>query len=191
MKKILECILQVENVDCHFIFVSDIASGEQNFEEDLPFSNLHVLGVTEDGVFPFEITGTTWAGHKLDDQDALTITLSQYTRGYTKLRVLYMYEPLKAYLDKLIEDCIIIDNQSFPKKIVFGSFGDVYDLAYITDTYTYYCESGDQVLMFDTKSREEIASNYFAEVGLMDSIENVSLGKEKLLYQSEVFSESL
>lgn len=180
MGQILECVLKVEGEVHRFIFEGDVEIGNE-----ISFNNLEVKEVKADTVVPFEITAKTWPGYELTPDDAIGDVLSQYTRGVIDFHLISMYEPLKAYLDELKNDCIIVGDLEFPKKIVYDAFLDEYDLIYVTDQYTYYSDCFDSYLMLDTDTRYSIAIGCFAYSGYEDSVENVTSGKEKLLYYSE------
>lgn len=190
MEKIIECILQVEGRNRHFIFEGDV-NKEEDLETGTPFYNLQVLEMDEHGIHPFEIRATTWIGNKLTVQDALNITIAQYSRGYTALQIIYMYEPLKEYVDRVTSETILLKGKIFPKKILFGTFLEPYKLFYVTDIFTYYCDDSGSFLMVRTEDRKEVASNEFAEMGFLSSVDAVASGEETLYFKSDDFNESL
>lgn len=180
MGQILDCILDIEGKSRHFLFEGDVEIGDE-----ISFDDLEVKEVEAETVKPYVITAKTWAGQQLTPYDAIGDVLSKYTRGATDFHLISMYEPLKAYLDELKKDCVVVGNEAIPKKIVYDSFLHEYELMYATDQYTYYTEFGDSYLMLATDTRELLATSFFAECGYWDSVENVTSGKEVLLYCAE------
>ena len=171
MERIIECILQGEGRDRHFIFEGDV-NKEEDLETGTPFYNLQVLEMDEHGIHPFEIRATTWIGNKLTAQDALNITIAQYSRGYTALQIIYMYEPLKEYVDSVTSESILLKSKLFPKKVLFGKFLELYELFYVTDIFTYYRDASGSFLMVRTEDRKEVASNEFASAFSLSSTSN-------------------
>ena len=184
MEKILECILRVSDVERHFVFNGELME-EIDFDEGLPFTKIGVFEVCEGVAKPFQIRATTWQGAELTAYDAIGDVLSQYTRGDMSMEALYLHPVLKTYLDQVKKDCIHVGEISIPKKISYGSFLELYELFYATDQYLFYTASGNSYVMLVTDTRGEIASEYFAEVGFMDSVENVAAGREILYFSSE------
>lgn len=184
MGRILECVISTEGERRRFLFDGDV-----EISDEISFDFLEIKEMKAGTIVPFEITAKTWAGQLLTPDNAIGDVLSQYTRGATDFHLISMYEPLKAYLDELKNDCIIAGDLVFPKKIVYGVFLDEYHLIYVTDHYTYYSDCYDSYLMLDTDTRDLIGTSYFAYCGYEDSVENVTSGKEVLLYCAENISE--
>lgn len=184
MGQILDCILDAEGKNRHFLFEGDVEMGDE-----ISFYHLEVKEVEDETVTPFVITAKTWAGLQLTPYDAIGDVLSKYTRGATDFHLISMYEPLKIYLDELKKDCVIVGDKAISQKIVYDSFFNEYELMYATDQYIYYTEFGDSYLMLATDSIELLATNFFAECGYLDSVENVASDKEVLLYCVEEPSE--
>lgn len=180
MGQILDCILDVDGKNRHFLFEGDVEMGDE-----ISFDDLEVKEVENETVTPFIITAKTWIGQQLTPYDAIGDVLSKYTRGATDFHLISMYEPLKTYLDELTKDCVIVGDKAIPKKIVYDSLLNEYELLYATDRYIYYTEFGDSYLMLATDTRELLATSFFAECGYWDSVENVASGKEVLLYCTE------
>lgn len=184
MGQILECAFSIEGERRRFLFDGDV-----EISDEISFYCLEIKEVKAETIVPFEIIAKTWAGQLLTPYDAIGDVLSRYTRGATNFQLISMYEPLKVYLDELKKDCIIAGDLEFPKKIIHGSLFDEYNLMYATDQYVYYNEEDEPYLMLSTDNRELIATGFFTQCGYLDSVENVTSGKEVLLYCAENISE--
>ena len=94
-------------------------------------------------------------------------------------------------MDRITSEQILIKGKTFPKKILFGTCLETYELFYVTNIFTYYSDSNGSFLMVRTDDREEVASNEFAEIGFWSSVDAVFLGEETLYFESEDCNESL
>lgn len=73
-----------------------------------------------------------------------------------------------------------------PCRIIDRNF-DVYELEVATDKYLYYA-TDDRMIMLDY-DHQVITDNYFAEVGLIQSIDAMKEGKEHLVWCSAGYKE--
>lgn len=126
--------------------------------------------------------GMTWSGHQYDEADLLGIVASIYinneARGYTFHSVCPELEQMRQ--SNLQNTICSVNGYNVPAKYYDFRMGWLFKLAYVTNEniyYTYY----DSVRMFNT-NMELISDNYFAEEGLLDSIQQVVAGNEHEIY---------
>lgn len=182
-KLITECILSEEEQTFHFRFYGEVEWEERPGQEPaIDFPAISIVQVENEREIPFVIRATTWHGSKLTGMDAITDVLSRYARKDTSIKILFMEDTIKTYLDALCQDIIETEIGIVPKRIVYGSFLDIYHLELVTDQYIYY--SYDSIIvMLSAEDRGVIADNYFAEVGYFNSEEAIAHGTEKQLYK--------
>ena len=183
---LLKCYLE----ERYFEFEGNIEF-EDTGNQDCPYVNFYELEIYEikgEHREKFEPQGYTWSGAEIDCYYAINDVLGRYSRNESGgFVMLFLCDSLKELYDKYKEDiAITIGDLHVPKKILFGSGPDIYDLALVTDKYIYYAYE-DQFLMLDSKDGTIISDNYFAEVGCWNSLEEIHKGNEQLLLNPAQF----
>lgn len=125
---------------------------------------------------PYTPETCTWAGVPFTVNDMAWDVLFGLTAGSSLLNVRYIEPGLATYVSSLKADTVL---DGVPKRLVKD--WRCYTVIVVTDEYIYYADA-DNILMLNAKTREVVSDNYFSEVGLYKSAENVRGGKEKLLY---------
>lgn len=96
---------------------------------------------------------------------------------YSKI---YPDSKLQKLVDSYTNDsevALTVSGRKIPERILSYN---MYQLLLVTDAFIYYSYD-ESVYMLRTDDHNIVSDNYFAKVGLADSIENVKSGKEMLL----------
>ena len=194
--KIFECAFPVEGERRQFRFDGQIERIPLHLLEKekvtMEFEDVKILEFINGSYEPFMITNKTWTGYQIDEDDAFADVLSRYSRNVSGFEALYVHDSIRAVLEKLETGDIIAENgRNIPKEVINGFFVgssgsfDILGLLLVTDKYTYYAVDENDAIMLDTATGELISDNYFASVGLYDSLEAIKTGEETLIYAEE------
>lgn len=183
---IIECSFLVEGTTRQFKFM-----GHGAMEDDeLDFSNVRVVELVGSEYVDFEITATTWAGHKLDEYDAIVDIISRLSRKEEGFTLIYAHDLIKNHVQELWnKGMVLIHGREVPKCICHGYDLSPYNLSFATERFLYY-DSIDCFLMLDAKTSSVIADNYFAGICVYESISAIMAGNETLVYLDTDFEES-
>lgn len=132
----------------------------------------------------FKPVGETWAGHKYECMDMIHAFISSIIIGNNVYSKIYLDAKLQKIVDSYTNDsevALTVSGRKIPKRILSYNMYDMYQLLLVTDAFIYY-NYEESVYMLGTDDHNVVSDNYFAEVGLADSIENVKSGKEMLLW---------
>lgn len=132
----------------------------------------------------YQPAGETWHGRKYDVEDMIREFLEALIRNATGYSKIYLDPVLQEIVDWYLADdniAVTVDNLKIPKRILATGMYYEFELALVTDEFIYY-EFYDELIMLDAKTHEIVSDNYFASVGYDDSIENITSGKETLIY---------
>lgn len=130
----------------------------------------------------YVVTGETWAGRKYVSRDVIESVIAASIRGDDSVAIISLEDGLQKLVNEYKSDVAInYLAKDIPKKILSVNMYSLYQLLLVTDKYIYYAHDGE-FLMMNAESHEIISDNYFAEVGLNDSIEDVRSGAEMLMY---------
>ena len=130
----------------------------------------------------YVVTGETWAGRKYVSRDVIESVIAASIRGDDSVAIISLEDGLQKLVNEYKSDVAInYLAKDIHKKILSVNMYSLYQLLLVTDKYIYYAHDGE-FLMMNAESHEIISDNYFAEVGLNDSIEDVRSGAEMLMY---------
>lgn len=148
------------------------------------FYDLSAYHIVRGKEIPYQPKGHTWTGRRYCEEDMIRGFVSNQILPvepyYTKI---FLEEGLQKLVDSYIreENIVMKDGNFFIPKLILGNTMWQYELMLITNNYFYYAYY-DETLMYDVKEKSLVSDNYFASVGYWDSIENISSGKEELVW---------
>ena len=146
------------------------------------FYDITVKKIVDGKEKDYTVTGETWAGRKYVSRDVIESVIAAFIRNDDAVNILSLEDGLQKLVDEYKSDVAInYLTKDIPKKILSVNMYSLYQLLMVTDKYIYYAHD-DEFLMMDTENHGIISDNYFAEVGLNDSIEDVRSGAEMLMY---------
>lgn len=146
------------------------------------FYDITVKKVIDGKEEDYVVTGETWAGRKYISRDVIESVIAASIRGDDSVTIISLEDGLQKLVNEYKSDVAISYlAKDIPKKILSVNMYSLYQLLLVTDKYIYYAHDGE-FLMMNAESHEIISDNYFAEVGLNDSIEDVRSGAEMLMY---------
>ncbi len=142
----------------------------------------------EDGMETnFEPEGVSWNGHEYNVADMIQDFLAKQIQHSTLYTTFYLEEGLQNLVDSYHQDIVItVNDLDIPKRILSNDMYNLFELELVTSEYIYYvCE--DIYLMLSTDSHRVVSDNYFAEVGLCQSVQNIVAGRnEEILLWGEL-----
>jgi hypothetical protein len=145
------------------------------------FVSLSAKESVDGNMFDFVPSGRTWSGHKVTVDDMITGLLDSQIRKDDSYTVLYMECGLKNIISSYHDDITLSANGiDIPKRVLHRE--NCYNLLLVTNENIYY-HYDENVLLLD-KNHSVISDNYFAEVGLDQSLEAIQEGREELLFDS-------
>lgn len=190
---VAEEIKETFNIYGNYEIESDNTTWDYFNDEDKPkligykypeFDSLTAT-ILKDGVTErYEPTGTTWAGRKYTEEDMICSFIAALIQGDVSYTKVFLDDGLQKFVDEYLADDAIattVDDKKIPKRILTCSMFYMYQLMLVTNEFIYYGYE-DMLLMLSTDKHGVVSDNYFAEVGLWDSVENIKSGKEKLLW---------
>lgn len=146
------------------------------------FYDITVKKVIDGKEEDYVVTGETWAGRKYVSRDVIESVIAASIRGDDSVAIISLEDGLQKLVNEYKSNVAInYLTKDIPKKILSVNMYSLYQLLLVTDKYIYYAHDGE-FLMMNAESHEIISDNYFAEVGLNDSIEDVRSGAEMLMY---------
>lgn len=134
-------------------------------------------GITSD----YSPIGQDWYGRKYTCEDMIVSLILSEIIGAGEYVIEYLDAGLKGCIDLYRLDSIEVEQITIPKKILYGSLLDLYELSLVTDKFIYY-NYECVMLMVDKDTRKIVSDNYFAEVGYWRSVEAIRAGEERHLW---------
>lgn len=183
---IMECSFAVGDMQRQFRFTGNVFRDG----DSLDFDDVQVMEYVNGKYEPFKVSATTWSGQCLESSDALTDVISLYSRRESSFKLIFADNLIRDYVQNLWNEGIItICGRDIPRNICYGYDLGIYSLAFVTEMYAYY-DSIDCFLMLDAGTGAVISDNYFAEHSIWESINNISLKNESMLYLDADFEDS-
>lgn len=165
--------------------VVDIINDKGLIDFDYPdFYGITATKVIDGKEESFKPVGETWVGHKYECKDMIQAFISSIIIGNDVYSKIYLDSKLQELVDSYTnnsEIALTVNSRKIPKRILSYNMYDMYQLLLVTDAFIYYSYD-ESVYMLGTDDHNVVSDNFFAEVGLSDSIENVKSGKEMLLW---------
>lgn len=103
--------------------------------------------------------------------------------------ILSVDEKIKAIVQDPIWDYKEFGDKKVPMRVLNAN-GDLYQAILITDAFIYYGHDSNDILMVDFQTGNPIATDFFAEQGFEDSLENIAAGTEEELWMDPYEKES-
>ena len=149
-------------------------------EDELPFVEFNDIIIEKQVSNVWEVYSnevTDWYGVKFTNEQIIDEVLSEVICECSEnYKVTFLAEELlrmvKAYQSQEKVSAILP---------IIWMKEEQYELVLATDKFCYY-QADDRFLMLRTATKGLVSDNYFAEVGLDDSLEAIMGGDEKLLY---------
>lgn len=158
----------------------DYNNKDYNYPE---FYDLVAKSVENGKETDYQPTGTTWAGRKYVVADMIQSYIASLIHGGTLYNKIYLDDGLQKLVDFYNTEekiATTVNGVNIPKWILDNSM-NIYELILVTNEFIYYCFY-DEYYMLRTSNHEVVSDNYFAEVGYMESIENIAKGTEELIW---------
>lgn len=140
----------------------------------------------ESGVkVPYEPTNTSWSGHRYTANDMLISCLTAYLRADETFSNISLEEGLLELVNAYTNDFVLgLEGRKIPRRIFSSDMHLLYELILVTNLYAYYGVTDEDILMINGLSGGVVSDNYFATVGLEDSLEAIKMGDEEQLWIS-------
>lgn len=164
-----------------FIFESrKDADGEFCYPE---FYNLELEKKSEEGFYePYTPGYIRWNGTKVEIEDMLNTAVNSFLFERNEISTLFLHNELRAWAKPFQDNvALTVNGKKIPKKIFTNDLYNYMDLLLVTDKFIYYGYDSE-ILMFGTEEHELCSDNYFAEVGLTESYENIAIQTETCLF---------
>lgn len=129
----------------------------------------------------YKPSGSTFDGRSYDITDMISGFISDQMFGEKVYKKIYLEDKLTDLVDQYRKNTVAVKGNDIATYILYGHNLDLYKLEIVTTEYMYY-SADDSILMFNAKDCQLISDNYFAEIGLWDSMEAIKVGKEKILW---------
>lgn len=130
----------------------------------------------------FEPSGHTWAGRKYDVEDMISTFLSSLIKNSDEYKSFYLDAGLQEMVGEYTKDVVLsLKGKEIPRRILSVDMFNLYELLFVTNEYIYY-NHDELILMLTSDTHEVVSDNYFAEVGLFDSFDNVLARTETLIW---------
>lgn len=153
---------------------------EKNFAYP-EFYNLSSTTILDGKSKNYKPSGRNFSGRSYDVTDMISGFISDQISGGKVYKKIYLEDKLTDLVDQYRKNTVAVKGNDIPAYILYGHNLDLYKLEIVTTEYMYY-SADDSILMFNAKTCQLISNNYFAETGLLDSVDAIKAGKEKLLW---------
>lgn len=183
----VELLAAVKTEDDEFRFWGNFTfENEERVDEEFSYPEFYDLELekkSEEGTYePFTPNHERWNGTKVTGEDMLNTAVNAFIFERKEVSTPFLHEKLREWARIYRDDvALTVNGKQIPKKIPTSDLHNCMDLILVTDRFIYYGYDSE-VVMFGTEEHELCSDNYFAEVGLAESYENIAIQTETCLF---------